>query len=240
MRLRSLVNSWRLKPGFRVNGMMLPCFVASTARSSAAGTASTPSSRSEATSSGSSSLHELASVQAAATVSRSAKDAARGRRHRWHCRLPCTSTRAVMDPQESSRVPELASRNAPLAPAIDSSVSSFSDVKPDTRLTDHAPYSPQLQDRDVMKQRREPGLLFPSCNFTHTQQRARLAGPALSPGRGRLLSVCPSSVPVLARGVSMHARGSQNCAGSRVGSRRADRRVPSTLLNSVGTPVAII
>src|SRR6516162_5747688 len=50
-----------------------------------------------------------------------------------------------------------------------------------------------------MEQRREPCLLVPTCCFAHTAQAVRLAGPTLSPGRGRLPDV------LLGRSPSLHA-----------------------------------
>src|SRR5437899_8553150 len=48
----------------------------------------------------------------------------------------------------------------------------------------------------MVEQRSEPRPLVPTCYFTHT---AQLAGPALSPGRGRLPDV------LLGRSPSLHA-----------------------------------
>src|SRR5467141_2790998 len=58
---------------------------------------------------------------------------------------------------------------------------------------------PQPLGRDMVEQRREPCPLLLSCDFTHTEQTARLAGPALRPERGRLLDV------LLGRPPSLHA-----------------------------------
>ena len=58
---------------------------------------------------------------------------------------------------------------------------------------------PQQTDRDMVEQRGEPRPLVFTCCFTHTQQAAHLADPALSPGRGRLLDV------LLGRSPSLHA-----------------------------------
>src|SRR5437588_7026419 len=51
----------------------------------------------------------------------------------------------------------------------------------------------------MVEQRSEPRPLVPTCYFTHTAQVAQLAGPALSPGRGRLPDV------LLGRSPSLHA-----------------------------------
>src|SRR2546421_10407092 len=49
----------------------------------------------------------------------------------------------------------------------------------------------------MVEQRGEPRLLIPPCCFTHTVQVAQLAGPTLSPGRGRLPSVLLGRSPSL-------------------------------------------
>src|SRR5215472_11861671 len=51
----------------------------------------------------------------------------------------------------------------------------------------------------MVEQRTESRPLIPTCYFTHTAQVAQLAGPALGPGRGRLLDV------LLGRSPSLHA-----------------------------------
>src|SRR5947209_5817970 len=51
----------------------------------------------------------------------------------------------------------------------------------------------------MVEQRGEPRPLVLTCCFTHTEQVAQLADPALSPGRGRLPSV------LLGRWPSLHA-----------------------------------
>src|SRR5947199_10757788 len=51
----------------------------------------------------------------------------------------------------------------------------------------------------MMEQRGEPRPLIFTCCFAHTEQIAQLADPALSPGRGRLLSV------LFGRSPSLHA-----------------------------------
>ena len=58
--------------------------------------------------------------------------------------------------------------------------------------------APQQLGRDVVEQRGEPRPLVPTCCFTHTEQVARRAGPALRPGRGRLPDV------LLGRSPSLH------------------------------------
>src|SRR6266852_288205 len=52
-------------------------------------------------------------------------------------------------------------------------------------------------DRDVVEQRGELCPLLLACNFAHTEQAARLVGPALCPGRGRLLGVLLGRPPSL-------------------------------------------
>ena len=54
-------------------------------------------------------------------------------------------------------------------------------------------------DRHGVEQRRELCPLVLSCDFSHTEQTARLAGPALRPEQGRLLDV------LLRRPPSLHA-----------------------------------
>src|SRR4051812_47915331 len=56
---------------------------------------------------------------------------------------------------------------------------------------------PQQIDGDVVEQRGEPRPLIFTCCFTHTEQAAQLADPALSPGRGRLPSVLFGRSPYL-------------------------------------------
>src|SRR6516225_120981 len=70
----------------------------------------------------------------------------------------------------------------------------------------------------MVEQRTESRPLIPTCYFTHTVQVAQLAGPALSPGRGRLPDV------LLGRSPSLHAL--RRCLLTRV---RALRRYYSTV-----------
>jgi hypothetical protein len=56
---------------------------------------------------------------------------------------------------------------------------------------------PEQRDRDVVEQRGEPCPLVLTCNFPHTEQAAQRAGPALCPGRGRLLDVLLGRSPSL-------------------------------------------
>src|ERR1035437_821766 len=58
---------------------------------------------------------------------------------------------------------------------------------------------PQQLGRDMVEQRGKPRPLVPTCYLTHAEQIAQLAGPALGPGRGRLLDV------LLGRSPSLHA-----------------------------------
>ena len=154
---------------------------------------------------------------------------------------------------------------------------------------------PQQLGRDMVEQRGEPRPLVPTCCFTHTVQVAQLAGPALSPGRGRLPDVLlgrspslhalrrclltlvrtlrryyatvrlPTDVhvglrahgllqparrifpdghrwglPVLARGVSMHAWGLRLRRVLRILAMAHPPVLPSAMRNDVGTLVAII
>src|ERR1700747_3465874 len=147
----------------------------------------------------------------------------------------------------------------------------------------------------MMEQCGEPRPLVPPCCFTHTVQVAQLAGPTLSPGRGRLPDVLlgrsPSlhalrrclltlvralrryystvrlpidvnvgllaqallhparrispggrrwGLPVLARGVSMHAWGLRLRSVLRALAIAHPSVLPSAMRNDVGTPVAII
>src|SRR5260370_29290047 len=57
---------------------------------------------------------------------------------------------------------------------------------------------PQPLHRDMVEQRGESRPLVSTCHLTHTVQIARLAGPALRPGRGRLPDV------LLGRSPSLH------------------------------------
>src|SRR5277367_3264729 len=154
---------------------------------------------------------------------------------------------------------------------------------------------PQQRGRDMVEQRAEPRPFVPTCYFTHTAQDAQLAGPALGPGRGRLLDVLlgrppslhalrgclltlvralrryyatvrlPTDVhvglraqgllqparrifpgghrgglPVLARGVSIHAWGLRLRRGLRILAIAHPPILPSAMQNDVGTLVAII
>src|SRR5438034_8292652 len=49
----------------------------------------------------------------------------------------------------------------------------------------------------MVEQRGEPRPLVLTCCFTHTEQVAQLADPALSPGRGRLPDVLLGRLPSL-------------------------------------------
>src|SRR5271169_4590549 len=147
----------------------------------------------------------------------------------------------------------------------------------------------------MVEQRGESRPLIPTCYLTHTEQVAQLAGPALGPGRGRLLDVLlgrsPSlhalrrclltvvptlrgyytivrlpidvhvglraqgllqparrifpdgrrwGLPVLARGVSMHAWGLRLRGGLRLLAIAQPSVLPSAMRNDVGTLVAFI
>jgi hypothetical protein len=48
---------------------------------------------------------------------------------------------------------------------------------------------PQAIEGDKVQQGGEPRTSFPTCCHTHTEQRGRHVGPALSPGRGLLIGV---------------------------------------------------
>src|SRR5271166_3506076 len=147
----------------------------------------------------------------------------------------------------------------------------------------------------MVKQRAQSRPLLPTCYLAHTVQVAQLAGPALSPGRGRLPDVLlgrspslhalrrclltvvralrwyystvrlPSDVhvglgaqgllqparrivpggrrwglPVLARGVSMHAWGLRLRRVLRILAMAPPSVLPSAIRNDVGPLVAIV
>src|SRR6266852_7277319 len=85
--------------------------------------------------------------------------------------------------------------------------------------------APQQLGRDVVEQRGEPRPLVPTCCFTHTEQVARRAGPALRPGRGRLPDV------LLGRSPSLHALRRSPLFGHFVSTTRPSDSPPTCVLD---------